>query len=116
MNKRRVKRYTAGFRRMAVERMRHSDNIVALTQELGVARSLLYRWRDQEQSRALKPGGPPEDARQTALQRENEQLKRVLADKTLEVDFFKGALQKIAARRQNNSASGETASTTRCGE
>ena len=27
-------------------------------------------------------------------------LKRVLADKTLEVDFFKGALQKVEARRQ----------------
>ena len=29
-------------------------------------------------------------------------LKRVLAEKTLEVDFFKGALQKVEARRQSN--------------
>jgi len=27
------------------------------------------------------------------------QLKRLVADKTLEVDFLKGALQKIEARR-----------------
>ena len=43
-------------------------------------------------------------------------LKRVLAEKTLEVDFFKGALQKIAARRQPNDGAGETASTTKCGQ
>ena len=41
---------------------------------------------------------------------------RLLADKTLEVDFFKGALQKIEARRQRNSGSGEMASTTRSGK
>jgi len=36
-------------------------------------------------------------------------LKQLLAEKTLEVDFFKGALQKIEARRQRNSGSGEMA-------
>jgi hypothetical protein len=42
-----------------------------------------------------------------------QRLKRLLAEKTLEVDFFKGAWQKIEARRQKSGASGETASTTR---
>ena len=37
----------------------------------------------------------------------------LLAEKTLEADFFKGALQKVEARRQKGSGSGETASTTR---
>jgi hypothetical protein len=32
-------------------------------------------------------------------------LKQLLAEKTLEVDFFRGALQKVEARRQK---SGET--------
>jgi len=40
-------------------------------------------------------------------------LKQLLAEKTLEVDFFKGALQKIEARRRTNDASGETASTSK---
>jgi hypothetical protein len=40
----------------------------------------------------------------------------VLAEKTLEVYFFKGALQKIEARRQGSNDSGETASTTRSGK
>jgi hypothetical protein len=36
-----------------------------------------------------------------------------MAEMTLEVDFFKGALQEIEPRRQRNSGSGEMASTTR---
>jgi transposase-like protein len=84
---------------MAVERLKRSDNIVALSQELGVHRRLLYKWRDQLEP--IEDGeGPPANS-------------RVVADKTLEVDFFKGALQKIEARRQNRSNSGETASMNR---
>jgi hypothetical protein len=37
----------------------------------------------------------------------------LLAEKTLEVDFFKGALQKVEARRQKRDETGETASTSR---
>jgi len=40
----------------------------------------------------------------------------VLAEKTLEVDFFKGALQKVEARRQPNCNSGEMASMTKSGK
>jgi transposase-like protein len=32
---------------MAVERLKSCDNIVALSEELGVHRRLLYKWRDQ---------------------------------------------------------------------
>jgi len=32
---------------MAVQRLKSCDNIVALSEELGVHRRLLYRWRDQ---------------------------------------------------------------------
>jgi hypothetical protein len=40
-------------------------------------------------------------------------LKRLLAEKTMEVDFFKGALQKVEARRQKKGETGEMASTTK---
>jgi len=114
--KRRKGRHPAAFRQMAVERMKHCENIVALSEELGVSRRLLYRWRDQ-----LDPveGGhepPPESPRESTLRKENHQLKRALADKVLEVDFFRGALQKIEARRQKRGDSGARASTTRSGE
>src|SRR5437899_4508723 len=49
----------------------------------------------------------------SAHRKEIHRLKQLLAEKTLEVDFFKGALQKVEARRQRNSGSGEMASTTR---
>ena len=47
MAKRRVGRYPIAFRKMAVERMKRCDNIVALAEELGIHRRLLYKWRDQ---------------------------------------------------------------------
>ena len=99
---------------MAVERLKGCDNIVALSAELGVHRRLLYKWRDQ-----LEPmddgQGPPENGKERELRLRVAQLKRLVADKTLEADFFKGALQKVEARRQRNKPAGETASTTKSG-
>lgn len=93
--KTRVGRYPNEFRRMAVERLKKCDNIVALSQELGVHRRLLYKWRDQLDPVDVPEESPPENSRESTLRKEVHQLKRVLAEKTLEVDFFKGALQKI---------------------
>jgi len=70
-----------------------------LSQELGVHRRLLYQWRDQ--SEAFESAeSPPRSSRESTLRKEISQLQRVLAEKTLEVDFFKGALQKVEARRR----------------
>jgi hypothetical protein len=49
----------------------------------------------------------------SAHRKEIHRLKELLAEKTLEVDFFKGALQKIEARRQKKDGTGGMASTTR---
>jgi transposase-like protein len=40
MGKRRVGRYPRAFRQMAVDRLRKCDNVVALSEELGVHRRL----------------------------------------------------------------------------
>ena len=97
---------------MAVERLKSCDNIVALSQELGVHRRLLYQWRDQSEALESEES-PPGNARESTLRQEISQLKRVLAEKTLELDFFKGALQKVEARRRNSGITGEKASTTK---
>ena len=98
---------------MAVERLKTCDNIVALSKELGVHRRLLYKWRDQfgpfDENAEPATGSSP----QATLRRKLHQLKRVLVDKTLEVDFFKRALQKVEARRQRTGSSGAKASTTK---
>jgi len=51
------------------------------------------------------------NSRESALRKEIDKLKRLLANKTLEVDFFRVALQKVGARRRNSGISGEQAST-----
>jgi hypothetical protein len=63
---------------------------VEWSQELGVHRRLLYKWRDR-----FDP------------------LKHVLVDKTLELDFFEGGVEKVDARRPKSGISGEKASTTK---
>jgi len=106
-------RYPKEFRRLAVERMKHCQNIVALSEELGVHRRLLYKWRGQFDPVDIGDEPPPENPRESTLRKEVSQLKRLLAEKTLELDFFKGALQKVAARRHKHGISGEKASTTK---
>ncbi len=107
------KRYSRKFQRMAVERMRSCEDIGELAQELGVTRRCLYKWRTKLD--LVEPG--EESARanthESSYRKQAQQLKRLLAEKTLEVDFFKGALQKVEARRQRRGGSGEMASTTR---
>ena len=114
--KRRVGRYPKEFRRRAVERLKACDNIIELSQELGIHRRLLYKWRDQFDPFDGGEESPAGDSRESMLRKEVNQLKRVLVDKTLELDFFKGALQKIEARRRKSGMPGEKPSTTKSGK
>ena len=113
MAKRRVGKYPEAFRRMALERMKDCPSVTALAGELGIDRTVLYHWQ-----RNLDPSdeGATKHSSVRKLRKEVRDLKRVLAEKTLEVDFFRGALQKVEARRQSGNGSGGTASTTRCGK
>ena len=71
-----------------------------------MTRRCLYKWRTKLE--AVEPG--EEAARpsiqESAQRKEILQLKRLLAEKAIEVDFLKGALQKVEARRQRSSGSG----------
>ena len=82
----------------------------------GVSRRSLYKWRVRLGSTISDEKPPVANQMRSDLRKEVSQLKRVLADKTLEVDFFKGALQKVEARRQQSDDSGEKASTTKSGK
>ena len=78
---------------MAVNRLRKSDNVVALSEELGVHRRLLYRWRQQLEP-AEADGAVAPDTREFTLTKEICQLKRLLAEKVQEVIFSKVPCEK----------------------
>ena len=116
--KRRNGRYTLEFQQYAVERMKVSANISALAQELRVPRVRLYGWRrqlDPQWNPTAVSEGFAADEEKITLQQQLREVKQLLAEKTLEVDFFKGALQKIEARRQKSASAGGTAPTNKSG-
>ena len=102
---------------MAVERVLMGHSFSAVAKELGVHRTLLYRWhRNPEHPFGGRTKQASEGPPKLGLLDELQEMKRMLAQKSLEVDFFKGALQKVEARRQRSGGSGETASTTKSGK
>lgn len=112
--------YTAEFKRQALERMKVAPRIVELARELGIDRALLYQWeavgegrgrsKGKRKSRATSAAEP--DGREKALSEEVSWLREALARKVKEADFFRGALQKVEARRRNSAGSGAAESTT----
>ncbi len=108
-------RYTLEFQQYVVERMKVSANISALAEELGIPRQRLYGWRKRLDPLAQSESYTAADEEKVLLGQQLRETKQLLAEKTLEVDFFKGALQKIEARRQRNETTGGTASTSKSG-
>ena len=123
--KQKRRQYSDAFKREALERMKIADNIVELARELGIGRPLLYQWEAAAEGRGRKKqrkrgavadpnsdSGPNEEG----LRQEVTWLREALAKKVKEVDFFKGALQRVAERRHNSGGNGGTASTTKSGQ
>lgn len=112
--KKKINKYPAGFRKLALERMKACRNVSELSVELGIHRTQLYKWRRLLE--ATDDGlNPPANSQERALRKEIRELKRVLGEKVLEADFFKGALQKVEAPRQNSGGTGEMGSSSRSG-
>lgn len=109
------RRHSVEFKKQAVERMRNCDNIGALARELKIERKLLYTWKWQFEGRPeprhANLSESAEQRKESKLQEENRRLKEALADKGLELDFFKGALRRIKEGRPNNTGSGASACT-----
>src|SRR6266404_4766300 len=115
MNNKRRWRYPESFRQTAIERFKCCENVEWLAKELGVPRQTLYRWHGESQRTASEDEPIPEKSRESRLRREVRELKRLVAKQALEGDFFRGALQKIEARRRGSCGSGELAFTTTSG-
>src|SRR5260370_42590488 len=102
MNRGKVWRHPEMFQRMAVERFKCYANIEHLAKELGVARQTLYRWHNKSEWADEGQDAVLEKSREPRLRREIRDLKRLLAEKGLEGDFFIGAFQQIAVRERQN--------------
>jgi transposase-like protein len=112
MNNKRVWRHPENFRQMALDRFRSCESIVQLSKEIGIPRQTLYRWEKKSEQVVAGEEQPTEKSRETRLRREIADLRRLIAEKALEADFFKSALQKIEARQRGSNWTGEPASTT----
>src|SRR5271165_6416266 len=99
MGKNRRRQYSAGFKERVIQRIQEGERAKPLSMELLIPRSVLYRWREEA---ALRPGGKKhvrEKARKegetAALEARIGELDAALGRKTLEADFFQGALRRF---------------------
>ena len=110
-------RWPAELRQRALERMKTCQNVRGLAKELGVSRQLLYWWKQQAEGRKKTTGASqtedqdPRERRIRELEQKVGELKEVIGQKTLEVDFFAEALRRVEESRQRKGKSGVTAST-----
>ncbi len=111
--RRKWERCSAAFKQSAVEKMRQG-HVRELARKLGVSVSMLYRWKQRAQEQAAPDAvEDPRDRRVRELEKKVKELEGVIGRKTVELDFFAGALRRIRESRQQKSTSGETASTRR---
>src|ERR1035441_8619584 len=102
-------KFTEAYRELAVRRLLETDNVGELCREMRISRQLLHQWRDRMERK--RENQDPAKAQVEQLRQENAQLKQAVAEKTLQLDFLKGALQKVEALRQASTGFGATAST-----
>src|ERR1022692_1153435 len=118
VNKRR-KPYRADFKEGAVQRIQAGERVTLLSRELLVPEGTLYRWcLEAEQVSGGKPGerGKPESpAESAALQAQIRELQAALGRRTLELDFFQGALRRLAESGPTGNAAGEKTSGLKSG-
>jgi hypothetical protein len=104
------RRWTLSEKRAAVERMKSCGHD-KLAAELQIQRRQLYAWRAQ--LKRLDKGLSRDTGSAKDLGEENRRLQAALAKKVLEVEFFKGALRRIEARRQPSAGIGKAAFTNK---
>lgn len=119
----RSKRYAVGFQLDAVERMKNSEDIGKLAEELGVSRGALYLWKRRGEGlpsyrdRAREGYQAPPDDERTRTIRELEakvaSLEGELGRRSLEASFFGSALRRVEVARRQNDEPGAMRSTTK---
>jgi len=127
------RRFGRAFKLGVVRRMAAGESGTALSRELGIKRTILYRWRDAVRDggeEALRDGpGRPNGVEKAAMvlargpaarardldeaRRQIVELERKVGEQQVALDFFRGALQRIEASRQPSDGAGVTGSSPR---
>ena len=127
------RRFGRSFKLEVVRRMASGESGTALSRELGIKRTILYRWRDAVRDggeEALRDGpGRPNRPEKAALalargpaarardlseaRRQIAELERKVGEQQVALDFFRQALQRIEASRQPSNGNGATGSSPR---
>ena len=123
--------FTPEFRVKVARRIEQGESISKLYHELGVKRSVLYRWRDAYRKEgpaglartAGRPPGVPNPAlpkpgvsAEEALRQQVAALERKVGQQALQLDFFKRAFRRVKESNQASAHAGATASTRRSGK
>jgi transposase-like protein len=118
--------FSVEFRAEVARRILNGESISALHRELGIKKSVLYRWREAYQKEGIRgfhltgrpPGSRtrlrrvpanPEEAAQCKIA----ELERKIGQQTLDLDFLRKAFKRVRESPQSNIVTGGTASTER---
>jgi transposase len=123
--------FTPEFRVEAARRIEQGESVSKLYYELGIKRSVLYRWRDAYRQEgpsglARRPGRPPGVpnpatpkpgvSAEEALHQQVAALERKVGQQAVQLDFFKRAFRRVKESNQASAHAGATASTRRSGK
>jgi len=103
------RKYSPEFRRDALEKMKACANVTQLARELGIRRKWLYQWKDDA---AGDQAAVPAEAK-AGGERKIKDLEALVARQSLELDFFKGALQRIEEQRRKRDETSGAGSTSK---
>ena len=118
--------FSAEFRIGVARRILGGESVSKIHRELGVKRSVLYRWRDAyrkdgeaglQRAAGRPPGVPnpiqPAGSEAEQLRQQVAQLERKVGQQAVQLDFFKRAFKRVKESSRANASSGATASTGR---
>lgn len=123
--------FTPEFRVEVAKRIEQGESVSRIHHEIGIKRSVLYRWRDAYRKAgpaglARTVGRPPGVPNPTAakagvsaeeaLRQQIAALERRVGQQTVQLDFFKRAFRRVKESGQRSANAGATASTRRSGK
>ena len=112
-------RRSAKFKEKAVQRMLAGESVAGLSRELGVRRSLLYRWREAYRKdgisgfRPIGRSGWSQEKQDKATAARISELERKVGHQTMVIDFLRRAFKRVEELRRPSKGNGGAASMER---